>query len=186
MRLTLGTHAPEFTLPDPHGQTYSLADFATADALVVAFICNHCPYVKHLAGALADLAREMQKRNVAFVGINSNDFEKYPDDSPAKMIDEARLRGYTFPYLVDATQEVAHAYHAACTPDFFVFDRSHKLAYCGQFDDSRPNNGLPVTGTDLRQAIEAVVAGRTAPSPQRPSIGCNIKWKPGNAPDYFG
>lgn len=184
--LPLGTKAPPFSLPDTHGKTVSLADFAQAPALLVVFMCNHCPYVKHVAEGLAALAKDYQARGVAVVGINSNDAKKYPDDSPEKMAEEIRTRGYTFPYLFDESQEVAKAYKAACTPDFYVFDRQQRLAYRGQMDSSRPNSGVPVTGDDLREALDAVLAGRSVPEDQRPSIGCNIKWKPGSEPDYFG
>jgi peroxiredoxin len=184
--LPLGTTAPDFRLPDTRGETISLADFSEARALVVLFICNHCPYVKHIRGGLAELGRDYRSRGVAIVAICSNDAAAYPDDSPAKMADEARVAGYTFPYLVDETQQVAKAYRAACTPDIYVFDGSRKLVYRGQFDDSRPDNGVAVTGRDLRAAIDAVLEGKPVAEPQKPSIGCNIKWKPGNAPDYFG
>lgn len=184
--LPLGTPAPDFQLPDPSGKAYSLADFPGAKALVIAFICNHCPYVKHLRSGLAALGREYQPRGVAIVGISSNDVERYPADSPARMAEEAKAAGYTFPYLVDESQAVAKAYRAACTPDFFVFDGSRRLVYRGQFDDSRPGNNRPVTGRDLRNALEAVLAGRSVDPHQTPSLGCNIKWKPGNEPDYFG
>lgn len=183
--LPLGTPAPDFTLPDANGKTVRLADFAGKPVLV-AFICNHCPYVKHVAEGFAKLAKEYESRGVAVVGINSNDIEKYPDDSPAKMKDEVQLRGYTFPYLLDESQQVAQAYRAACTPDFYVFDKNHQLAYRGQLDGSRPGNEIPVTGADLRTALDAVLAGQATPEKQLPSIGCNIKWKPGNEPDYFG
>lgn len=184
--LPLGTPAPDFQLPDPSGKAYSLADFQGARALVIAFICNHCPYVKHLRSGLAALGREYQPRGVAIVGISSNDVERYPADSPARMAEEAAAAGYTFPYLVDESQAVAKAYRAACTPDFFVFDGSRRLVYRGQFDDSRPGSNRPVTGRDLRNALEAVLAGRSVDPHQTPSLGCNIKWKPGNEPDYFG
>lgn len=184
--LPLGTPAPDFQLPDPSGKAYSLADFPGAKALVIAFICNHCPYVKHLRSGLAALGREYQPRGVAIVGISSNDVERYPADSPARMAEEAKAAGYTFPYLVDESQAVAKAYRAACTPDFFVFDGSRRLVYRGQFDDSRPGNNRAVTGRDLRNALEAVLAGRSVDPHQTPSLGCNIKWKPGNEPDYFG
>jgi peroxiredoxin len=182
--LSLGTEAPDFSLPDTQGKTVSLADFADAPALLVIFMCNHCPYVKHVADALATLAREYQQRGVAVVGINSNDAESYPDDSPEKMAEEARQRGYTFPYLIDESQEVAKAYQAACTPDFYVFDKNRRLAYRGQMDSSRPGSETPVTGKDLRAALDAVLAGRPAAKRQQASLGCNIKWKPGNEPDY--
>lgn len=183
--LPLGTPAPGFRLPNVDGRTVSLEDFAAAPALLVIFMCNHCPYVKHVAGPLAELAREYQARGVAVVGINSNDAEHYPDDGPAQMAAEAQSRGYTFPYLFDATQEVARAYRAACTPDFYVFDRERKLVYRGQMDSSRPDSGIPVTGSDLRAALDAVLAGKAPAAEQRPSLGCNIKWKPGQEPDYF-
>jgi peroxiredoxin len=184
--LSLGTSAPDFSLPDAQGKTVSLGDFADAPALLVIFMCNHCPFVKHVADHLAGLAKEYQGRGVAVVGINSNDVASFPDDAPKKMAQEAKARGYTFPYLCDETQEVAKAYQAACTPDFYVFDGNRKLVYRGQMDSSRPSNGLPVTGEDLRAALDAVLAGRPVSEEQRPSLGCNIKWKPGNEPDYFG
>jgi peroxiredoxin len=178
--LTLGTTAPEFRLPDPSGKTFSLADFANRPALLVVFMCNHCPYVKHVQSKFTELAKEYQARGVAIVGINSNDAENYPDDRPEKMAEEIRNVGYTFPYLYDETQAVAKAYRAACTPDFFLFDRDRRLVYRGQFDDSRPKNGLPVTGADLRAALDAVLASRPVPADQKPSVGCGIKWKPQN------
>ncbi len=184
--LPLGTAAPNFSLPDVDGKTVSLADFAGSKALLVMFICNHCPFVKHVAAQLAQLACDYQPKGVAIVGISSNDIEAHPADSPAEMKKEAEMRGYEFPYLFDATQQVAHAYQAACTPDFFLFDSQQKLAYRGQLDDSRPGNNLPVTGADLRAAIDALVAGEFVPTEQKASIGGNIKWKPGNEPDYFG
>jgi peroxiredoxin len=184
--LPLGTKAPAFSLPDIRGKKVSLSDFAEAPALLVIFMCNHCPYVKHVAAGLADLARDYQQRGVAVVGINSNDAAAYPDDSPAKMIEEVKSRGYTFPYLYDATQCVAKAYRAACTPDFFLFDKQHNLVYRGQMDSSRPGGEMPVTGEDLRAALDTVLAGKPVSANQKPSLGCNIKWKPGNEPDYFG
>jgi len=184
--LPLGTQAPDFSLPDAEGKTVSLGDFADAPALLVVFMCNHCPYVKHVADGLAELAREYQARGVAVVGINSNDAATYPDDAPEKMAEEVKRRGYTFPYLYDATQEVAKAYRAACTPDFFVFDAERRLVYRGQMDESRPESGIAVTGKDLRAALDAVLAGRPVPEDQKASLGCNIKWKDGNAPEYFG
>ena len=183
--LPLGTQAPEFHLKDTTGKLVSLADFKGAPALAVVFMCNHCPYVKHIRAGLARLARDYQSRGVALVGINSNDVANYPADSPAKMAEEAKAAGYIFPYLYDETQSVAKAYKAACTPDFYLFDKEHRLVYRGQFDDSRPSNGIPVTGKDLRLALDAVLAGKPVPASQQPSIGCNIKWKPGNEPDYF-
>jgi peroxiredoxin len=183
--LALGTKAPQFRLPDPHGKWVSLDDFKDAPALLVVFMCNHCPYVKHIRSKLAEVAKEYQAKGVGVVGINSNDVANYPDDRPEKMAEEIKQVGYTFPYLYDESQEVAKAYRAACTPDFYLFDRDRRLVYRGQFDDSRPGSGRPVTGADLRAALEAVLAGRPGPANQRPSLGCNIKWKRGNAPDYF-
>lgn len=183
--LPLGTTAPDFSLPNIDGSTVSLDDFRGAPALLVMFICNHCPYVKHIADPLAQLCTEYQGKGVAVVAINSNDVASYPDDAPDKMAAEASTRKYTFPYLFDETQEVAKRYRAACTPDFYVFDRDLRLVYRGQLDDSRPGNGKPVTGADLRAALDAVLTGGTPPADQRPSMGCNIKWKPGNEPDYF-
>ena len=177
--LELGTTAPDFSLPDTDGKIVSLADFAQCKALLVMFICNHCPYVVHVADHLAALGKEYQAKGVGVVAICSNDVENYPDDSPEKMKQEKQKRGYTFPYLFDETQEVARAYHAACTPDFFVFDADRKLVYRGQLDDSRPNNGIPVTGRDLRAALDAVLAGQKPNADQKPSMGCGIKWKPG-------
>jgi peroxiredoxin len=182
--LRLGTPAPGFTLPDPDGRVAGLSDFAGAPALLVMFLCNHCPYVQHIRAALAALAREYMDRGAAFVAINPNDAQAYPDDSPARMKEEAAAAGYLFPYLVDEAQTAARAYRAACTPDFFLFDRERKLAYRGQFDDSRPGNGIPVTGEDLRAALDAVLAGRPPSGQQRPSIGCSIKWKPGGEPSW--
>jgi peroxiredoxin len=183
--LPLGTAAPDFSLPDVTGKKVSPADFAGAPALLVMFICNHCPFVKHVAGGLAQLARDYQQRGAAVVAVNANDVETYPEDSPEKMAAEVKQRGYTFPYLYDATQEAARAYRAACTPDFFVFDKERKLVYRGQMDSSRPSNDIPVTGEDLRAALDAVLAGKPVLKDQKPSIGCNIKWKPDNEPEYF-
>jgi thiol-disulfide isomerase/thioredoxin len=182
--LKLGTSAPDFRLPDTTGRMLSLQDFKDASALLVVFMCNHCPYVKHVRPALAEFAREYQTKGLAVIGINANDAEKYVDDSPEKMVDEVAGAGYTFPYLYDETQETAKAYLAACTPDFFLFDKNRKLVYRGQFDDSRPGNNIPLTGRDLRAAADAVLAGREVGADQQPSIGCNIKWKPGNEPAY--
>src|SRR6516225_1158094 len=184
--LPLGTKAPDFRLPDTSGKTISLADFKAAPALVVVFMCNHCPYVKHMREGLAKLARDYQPKSVAMVGISSNDVANYPDDSPAKMAAEAKSAGYVFSYLYDESQEVAKAYKAACTPDFYVFDKDQRLVYRGQLDDSRPGNGMPVTGKDVRSALDAVLSGQPVSPTQKPSIGCNIKWKPGNEPEYFG
>jgi peroxiredoxin len=183
--LPLGTKAPDFRLPDPSGRVVSLADFKDAPALLVVFMCNHCPYVKHVRDGLAKLARDYRPRGVAVVGINSNDVGNYPADSPAKMAEEAASAGYIFPYLYDETQGVARSYRAACTPDIYLFDKEQRLVYRGQFDDSRPGNGVPVTGKDVRAAMDAVLAGKTVSPNQKASIGCNIKWKPGNEPEYF-
>jgi len=183
--LPLGTTAPEFALPDINEKKVSLADFKSASALLVMFICNHCPYVKHIRAGLAQLGKDYQAKGVAIAAINSNDVKNYPDDSPARMKEEAAAAGYNFPYLYDETQSVAKAYRAACTPDFFLFDRGRRLVYRGQFDASRPGNGIQVTGKDLRAAIDAVLAGKTVTEFQTPSMGCNIKWKAGNEPDYF-
>lgn len=176
--LPLGTKAPYFRLPDPRGRLVSSDDFKSAPALLVVFMCNHCPYVKHIQARFAELAKEYQSRGVAVFGISSNDVESYPDDSPEKMAEEIQRAGYTFPYLYDESQDVAKAYHAACTPDFFLFDRDRRLVYRGQFDDSRPRNNRPVTGADLRAALDAVLQERPVATDQRPSMGCNIKWKP--------
>ncbi|MFN0132535.1 MAG: thioredoxin family protein [Phycisphaerales bacterium] len=187
--LALGTPAPAFRLPDPAGRVWSLDDFAKSRALVVMFLCNHCPFVKHVRAELARLGRDYAERGVGIVAISANDIAKYPDDSPAKMAEEAKAAGYTFPYLFDESQDVAKAYRAACTPDFYVFDGGRRLVYRGQLDDSRPPKGgatpVPVTGADLRAALDAVLAGKPVAAKQMPSIGCNIKWKPGNEPEYF-
>ncbi|WKW11044.1 thioredoxin family protein [Pseudogemmatithrix spongiicola] len=182
--LELGTKAPDFSLPRVEdGRHVALSEFAGAPATLVVFLCAHCPYVKHVAPALATLVQEYQARGVAVIGISSNDATAYPDDAPEALAAEARERGYTFPILYDESQAVAKAYRAACTPDFYLFDRDLLLAYRGQFDASRPKNDLPVTGADLRAALDAVLAGAAVPEPQVPSIGCNIKWK--QAPEYF-
>ncbi|MFG0243553.1 MAG: thioredoxin family protein [Phycisphaerales bacterium JB054] len=182
--LPIGTPAPDFDLPDTvSGKRVALAD-STGKPLLVMFICNHCPFVKHVREELAAIGRDYQSQGLAIVAISSNDARHYPDDSPDKMAAEAAQAGYTFPYLYDESQSVAKAYRAACTPDFYLFGADHKLTYRGQLDPSRPKNNTPVTGSDLRAAIDATLAGRPAPEPQLPSIGCNIKWKPGNAPDY--
>jgi peroxiredoxin len=183
--LPLGTPAPDFSLPDTEGRVISLDDCRDARALLVMFICNHCPFVKHLRGALAELGREYGARGVAVVAVSSNDPERYPADSPEMMRREKEEAGYPFPYLFDGTQETAKAYRAACTPDFFLFDGAQRLVYRGQFDDSRPGNGRPVTGRDLRAALDAVLAGAPVPEEQHPSIGCNIKWRAGNEPEWF-
>jgi peroxiredoxin len=183
--LPLGTDAPDFRLPDTEQRLVSLSDFKGAPAVLVMFLCNHCPYVKHVRAGIAQLARDYLSRGVGIVGINSNDVVTYPADSPALMAAEAKAAGYLFPYLYDKTQEVARAYRAACTPDFFVFDQHRRLVYRGQMDDSRPGNNAPVTGKDLRAALDAVLAARAVSGRQKPSMGCNIKWKPGNEPEYF-
>lgn len=182
----LGMEAPDFSLPDPSGATHSLSDFGEASGVLVAFICNHCPFVKHIADQLARFGKEYGERGLGVVAISSNDIVQYPDDGPEEMAREAEMRGYTFPYLLDESQEVAKRYGAACTPDFFLFDGDHRLVYRGQFDASRPGNGVEVTGSDLRAAADAVLEGRRPSEIQHPSIGCNIKWKPGNQPEYFG
>jgi peroxiredoxin len=183
--LELGTPAPPFALPDTDGRMVSLQSFDDAPALLVMFICNHCPFVKHVRDELARLGREYTPRGVGIVAISSNDPAAYPDDSPDRMREEKAEAGYVFPYLFDETQEVAAAYHAACTPDFFLFDGDRRLAYRGQLDDSRPGNGVPVTGRDLRAALDALLAGEPVPSEQRPSLGCNIKWRPGGEPKWW-
>jgi peroxiredoxin len=181
--LPLGTEAPDFALPDVvTGDTVKLADLADARALLVMFICRHCPYVRHVRPGLAQLGRDHERSGLAIVAISPNDPETYPEDAPESLAEEAREAGYTFPYLFDGTQEVAKAYHAACTPDFFLFDGARRLVYRGQFDDSRPNSGIPLTGSDLRAAIDAVLAGGEVDPDQRPSVGCSIKWREGNEP----
>ncbi len=181
----LGTPAPDFTLPNVDGSMKSLADVAGPRGTLVMFICNHCPFVKHVAGQLAELGRDYLPRGIGFAAISSNDVASHPADSPEQMVREAEEQGYPFPYLYDETQEVAKAYHAACTPDFFLYDSSRRLAYRGQLDPSRPDSGIPVTGADLRAAIDALLAGKPPAAEQRPSLGCNIKWKPGNEPAAF-
>jgi peroxiredoxin len=183
--LPLGTPAPDFRLPDTQGRMVARDDFADAPALLVMFICNHCPFVKHIRDGLAQFAGDYLPRGLAIVAVNANDVTAYPADRPEQMAAEARDAGYAFPYLYDETQAVAKAYRAACTPDFFLFDRQRRLAYRGQFDDSRPGSDQPVSGADLRAAADALLADRPVSTEQRPSIGCNIKWKPGAAPDYF-
>ena len=182
--LPLGTAAPDFRLPDTSGKTVSLADFKGQAALLVILMCNHCPYVQHIRAGLAQLAKDYLPRGAAIVGINSNDAANFPEDSPAKMAAEVKAAGYLFPYLYDESQAVAKAYHAACTPDIFLFDRGRRLVYRGQFDASRPGNGIPVTGKDVRAALDAVLAGKTTSAFQAPSVGCNIKWKAGNEPGH--
>ena len=184
--LPLGTPAPDFRLPDTRGRAHALSDFA-GQPLLVMFICNHCPFVKHVRDELARIGRDYAGRGLGIVAISSNDVRSYPADSVENMAKEAADAGYTFPYLYDATQAVARAYRAACTPDFYVFDREQRLVYRGQLDDSRPGNGVAVTGRDLRRALDEVLAGKAPDADaQKPSIGCNIKWIAGNEPDYFG
>ena len=183
--MPLGTAAPAFSLVNVDGRTVSNTDFQGAPGLLVIFMCNHCPYVIHVADHLASLGMEYQSRGLAIAAINANDTAAYPMDSPEQMVHEAENRGYVFPYLFDETQEVAKEYGASCTPDFFLFDGDQKLVYRGQLDDSRPKTEIPVTGTDLRQAIDALLAGKAIIAEQKPAIGCNIKWKDGNEPKYF-
>lgn len=183
--LELGTPAPRFNLPDPStGQDVNIDDFTGSTGLLVVFLSNHCPYVHRIREALADFTGEYKELGIAIIGINANDANQYPDDAPEKMVEEVSQFGYNFPYLYDERQSVAKAYHAACTPDFFLFDRERKLFYRGQFDSARPSNDIPATGADLRAACDALLAGKPAPEEQVPSLGCNIKWKPGNEPDY--
>jgi peroxiredoxin len=182
--LPLGTSALHFKLPDIAGNVVSLSDFEKAPALLVVFMCNHCPFVKHILNVMVELIKEYQAKGVAVVGINSNDVANFPDDSPEMMSKVAEEAGFTFPYLYDETQEVAKAYRAACTPDFFLFDSERTLVYRGQMDDSRPGTGIPVTGADLTAAIDAVLEGKPVCEEQKPSMGCNIKWKQGNEPEY--
>lgn len=184
--MELGTPAPAFDLPDATGQRHTLADSEGTGALVVMFVCNHCPFVVHIARELGLVTQSLMARGAAVVAINANDTDAYPDDAPEHMLTMARTHGWDFPYLVDADQQVATAYRAACTPDFFVFDTDRRLAYRGQFDASRPGNDVPVTGSDLRAAVKAVLAGEPVPTEQFPSLGCNIKWRPGNEPAWFG
>jgi len=181
--LPLGTQAPAFSLPDPSGEVVSLDDFKEAKALVVTFICNHCPFVKHVQKELVKIHKDYAPKGVGLVAINANDWSTYPGDSPENMAKEIKKVGYKFPYLVDESQEVALAYQARCTPDTFVFDGKRTLVYHGQIDDSRPGKDIPVTGQDLRAALDAVLAGETPSKEQEPSVGCSIKWKPGNTPE---
>jgi peroxiredoxin len=181
--LALGTDAPDFALPDVvTGRTIRRSDFDGAKALLVMFICNHCPYVRHVRPGLARLGRDYLDSGLAIVAIGANDPHAYPDDAPEGLAEEARTAGYTFPYVFDEAQAVARAYMAACTPDFFLFDDERRLVYRGQMDSSRPGNGIPVTGQDLRAAIDAVLSGKPVTEDQRPSVGCSIKWRPGNEP----
>ena len=182
--LALGTSAPDFSLPDIEGNVISINDFKEAPALLVVFMCNHCPFVKHILSGLIELIKEYQAKGVAVVGINSNDVTNFPEDSPEMMAKIAKEKGFTFPYLYDETQAVAKAYRAACTPDFFLFSKERKLVYRGQMDDSRPGNNIPITGADLRAALDAVLEAEPVPQEQKPSMGCNIKWKEGSEPEY--
>ena len=183
--LPLGSTAPPFSLTNVDGQVVTIEDFSDSRALLVMFICNHCPYVIHVAEQLAVLGNEYMQKGVGVVAISANDVSTHPADSPEQMVREAEDRGYPFPYLYDEDQSVAKAYRAACTPDFFVFDQKKQLTYRGQLDDSRPESGIPVTGTDLRTALDATLAGEPVPDPQKPSLGCNIKWIEGHEPEYF-
>ena len=183
--LELGTSLPEFQLPDYDGNIHSTENLDGKPVLVI-FICNHCPYVKHIADKLSERVREYQENGVEVFAINANDIERYPDDSPEKMKEFAEAHDLDFPYLYDESQEVAKAYKAACTPDIYLFNSDHRLVYRGQFDDSRPGNGVEPSGNDLTKAVDRMLAGGEIPEDQMPSVGCNIKWKPGNAPDYFG
>jgi len=181
--LPLGTPAPAFELPDPAGRRFGLTDFQDFEGLVVAFICNHCPYVIHIRERLVELAREYREKGVGFVAINANDVDAYPADAPHRMAELARELDMPFPYLYDEDQQVAKAFGAACTPDLYLFDGHRRLVYRGQFDDSRPGNGRPVTGRDLRAAMDSLLAHRPISPDQKPSVGCNIKWKPDNEPN---
>ncbi len=183
--LPLGTVAPPFRLPDVDGKLVSLNDFVGKKGLVVIFMCNHCPFVKHVAPEIVRVSKDYQAQGIGFVGISSNDVEHYPEDAPDKMKQEAAMQGYSFPYLYDADQSIAKAYRAACTPDFFVFNAEFQLVYRGQLDDSRPKSDRPLNGQDLRSALDQLIAGQAVSGDQKPSIGCNIKWKQGAEPEYF-
>ncbi len=186
-QLKPGQSAPDFTLPDGAGNPVSYSSLIEGrKGLVIAFVCNHCPFVVHLADQLGEFASECFEKGVGFVAISSNDVENYPADSPENMVEFAKSSGWSFPYLYDETQEVAKAYSAACTPDFYLFDSDGKLTYAGQFDDTRPGRGGSPTGEDLRLAVENMLSGQPTPEPWYPSTGCNIKWKPGQEPSYFG
>jgi len=182
--LPLGTSGPDFSLPDTEGNIISRDSFKEAPALLVVFMCNHCPFVKHILKHLIELIKEYQAKGIAVVGVNSNDAANFPEDSPEMMEKVAKERRLTFPYLYDETQAIAKAYHAACTPDFFLFDKERRLIYRGQMDDSRPGNNIPITGADLRAALDAILEGKPVPQEQKPSMGCNIKWKRANEPEY--
>lgn len=183
--LDLGTALPPFRLRDLNGKAVTSNDFGASKGLLVAFICPHCPFVRHIRGEFARQARDFQQRGISVLAINSNDVDAFPDDSQEGMRKEAQEVGYTFPYLFDDSQEVAQAFRAACTPDFFLFDARQRLVYRGQFDESRPNTPIPVTGKDLKAAVDALLSAKPVPADQRPSLGCNIKWKQGNEPEYF-
>jgi len=184
--LDLGTTAPDFNLPEPlSGQNVALNSFQ-GKPLLVAFICNHCPFVLHILDGFVDFAKEYQDKGLHVVAINANNIDTHPDDSPEKMVELIQQRNITFPYLYDESQQTAKAYQAACTPDFYLFDQDRKLVYRGQFDGARPQSDIAVTGEDMRRAADAVLAGEMPDSTQAPSLGCNIKWKPGNEPEYFG
>jgi peroxiredoxin len=183
--LELGTPAPDFRLPDARsGRKVARDDFAGAPALLVAILCNHCPYVRHIADEIARFGRDYERSGLAMIAISANDAATHPDDAPERMAEEAKRRGYVFPYLYDATQEVAKAFRAACTPEFYLFDGARRLVYRGQFDDSRPGNRTQPSGRDLRAAVDAALAGLTISAPQKPSVGCNVKWKPGHEPAW--
>ncbi|MEJ2057097.1 MAG: thioredoxin family protein [Desulfofustis sp.] len=183
--LEIGTEAPDFTLSDPHGKSFHLAEQQIDKGLLVIFMCNHCPYVKHIREKLVEKIRDYQKRGITVVAINSNDYAAHPDDNPERMAEDIETFGYSFPYLIDEDQKVAHSYKAACTPDLFLFGSDRKLVYRGQFDGARPGNTTPVTGKDLSMAVDQLLTGRAIDGAQQPSMGCNIKWKPGNEPIYF-
>jgi len=182
--LPLGTKAPDFNLPDTEGKFVSLSDFKDSPALLVVFMCNHCPFVKHIIDKLVKLIKQYQPKGVAVVGINSNDVETFPEDRPEMMAKVAKEKEFTFSYLYDETQEIAKSYMAACTPDFFLFDKDRKLVYRGQMDDSRPGNNELINGKDLRAALDAVLEAKPVAKDQKPSMGCNIKWKQRNEPNY--
>lgn len=184
--LELGTAAPDFSLPSVDGRTYTLSKKKIDNGLLVLFICNHCPYVIHIRERLVQKIRDYQTLGIEVVAINSNDFVEYPDDSPDKMKQVIKEFNFSFPYLIDEEQQTAKAYRAACTPDIFLFDKEKNLVYRGQFDSARPGNNEPVTGKNLTNAIDEMISGQAATADQRPSMGCNIKWKKGNEPDYFG
>ncbi len=184
--LKLNDKAPNFKLNDTRGKSIQLVDFNTNKAIVIMFICNHCPFVKHLKKELTNLANDYIPKNVSFVAIMSNDVENYPSDSPELMAEDVKTFNYPFPYLYDSTQEVAKSYGAACTPDFFILDSEHKIKYMGQFDDSRPGNSIPVSGKDIRRALNLIIENKSLDFNQNPSLGCNIKWIPGNEPNYYG